>query len=221
MPKQRPQDSPESFPVAPPSRFEGPRHRRSVLALAEAALGLSQKDKELFTDKKTGLPNRRAFERDFAELLNEVRPGDVSIIFFDLNKLKRVNDTVGWHAGDKYKLVAGDTITEEMGIRPYDKIYILEGDEYCVTLDHRYDDGEANLEEITQRVQAKVVDNIYGHDEFANTTGLGVSAGWDTLTEGDTLQSLLERAHDKMMVQKGELYARPEEAIDIQRDLRR
>jgi hypothetical protein len=62
MPKQRPQDSPESFPVAPPSRFEGPRHRRSVLALAEAALGLSQKDKELFTDKKTGLPNRRAFE---------------------------------------------------------------------------------------------------------------------------------------------------------------
>ncbi len=221
MPNRKLSDNGETVRVAPPSRFEGPRHRESVLALARSALELRNKDSELFIDAKTGLPNRRAFERDFSGLLNEARPGQVSVIFFDLNKLKRVNDTVGWHAGDKYKLVAGDTLTNAFGIRPYDRIYILEGDEYCVTIDHRYDKGVPNLEEITQRVQGQVIDNIYMHDEFTNTTGLGVSAGWDTYAEGDTAESLLERAHDKMMIQKGELYARPEEAHLVRDDLRR
>ena len=55
--------------------------------------------KKVYLDKATGLPNKNKCE----ELLNEEEPdADIGVCSFDLNNLRRINDSRGHEAGDAY-----------------------------------------------------------------------------------------------------------------------
>jgi GGDEF domain-containing protein len=213
------------IPVDNPERFEGPRHRRAVLGLAKAALEITEKERliaEGMIDKKTGLKNDKAFIEEIEERIENSNSGDFSLLFFDLDKLKSVNDTISWGAGDKYKITAGETVSgefkntdkadydksttiaKEFGLRDTDEIYIIGGDEIVVLLDHRLDEKEGGVDYrgITERVQEKVSERVYGIDELKNKQGLGVSAGWSIFEDGDSRESIVERAHDMVLEQK-------------------
>lgn len=202
---------PSTVAVEAPEHFEGPRHRASVLNLARAAFDLTNKDKLIesgYVDEKTGLKNNKAFESEFDKLLEEVNPGDVSLLFFDLDKLKSVNDTISWDVGDRYKITTGRTIASEFGARDTDNIYLIGGDEFVVLLDNRFKESDEPIdyEGITDRVQKRVTEDVYGIQELENSVGLGVSAGWSVFKKDDTRSSMIERAHDMVLQQKDERY---------------
>lgn len=52
-------------------------------------------------DSLSGLANRRGFERQIHEALQQYRRGQHAIIITDLDHFKRINDTYGHHTGDQ------------------------------------------------------------------------------------------------------------------------
>lgn len=76
-------------------------------------------------DSLTGLFNRNLFDKSIKKLDNI---GDISVIYFDVNGLKRVNDAFGHLAGDKLIKTVADEIKNTLSV--YDaKIYRIGGDE--------------------------------------------------------------------------------------------
>lgn len=107
------------------------------LASARESAKLMEKGKEAttyqqlaYTDQMTGLMNRAAFNRDFD--LYSSTPEDVAVIDFDLNNLKKTNDTYGHISGDKYIIDAARLIDEIFA--NVGTCYRIGGDEFAVLL---------------------------------------------------------------------------------------
>jgi diguanylate cyclase (GGDEF)-like protein len=77
-------------------------------------------------DPMTGLENRRALPAIFREVFST----GATLLFFDLNEFKQINDTWGHHAGDEcLRLFAGAL---QSSFRPDDHIVRYAGDEFLV-----------------------------------------------------------------------------------------
>ncbi len=85
------------------------------------------------TDPLTGLLNRRAFEEQFMELLDQSGPEDMhALIMIDVDGFKRVNDTYGHHFGDRVLVDIAGSLRAMM--RGDDLVGRIGGDEYVVCL---------------------------------------------------------------------------------------
>jgi diguanylate cyclase (GGDEF)-like protein len=84
-----------------------------------------------YTDQMTGLNNRTCFNKDFAILSNT--PNDIAVIDFDLNNLKKTNDTYGHSAGDKY-ITTCATIIHDI-FKGIGKCYRVGGDEFVTLIE--------------------------------------------------------------------------------------
>ena len=78
-------------------------------------------------DMLTGCFNRNAFAEDCNEIADLT---GCQIIGFDLNDLKKCNDTMGHKAGDAYIRDAAQMILKYFG--QWGKVYRVGGDEFCV-----------------------------------------------------------------------------------------
>lgn len=86
------------------------------------------------TDQLTGLPNRRAFEEEFARMIAETdRFGNQSaLVIVDVDFFKQVNDTYGHDAGDQVLQAVGATLLAMK--RTTDKVARLGGEELAILL---------------------------------------------------------------------------------------
>ncbi len=84
-----------------------------------------------YTDQMTSMNNRTCFNVDFAKLSES--PADIAVIDFDLNNLKRVNDTLGHSAGDLY-IKSCATIIYEI-FNGIGKCYRVGGDEFVALIE--------------------------------------------------------------------------------------
>lgn len=78
-------------------------------------------------DMLTGCFNRNAYSEDISNMHSLY---GVQLITFDLNDLKKCNDTQGHKAGDKYIADAASIITKVFGT--LGKVYRMGGDEFCI-----------------------------------------------------------------------------------------
>lgn len=85
-------------------------------------------------DVLTPVANRRAFLRDLARMLSLSDRYDIpsSLIYFDVDKLKEINDTCGHTAGDQALTHVADVLTGN--IRESDLVGRIGGDEFAVIL---------------------------------------------------------------------------------------
>lgn len=84
-------------------------------------------------DPLTELPNRREFEREVEELLNDAMAREQScLLYLDLDQFKVVNDTCGHTAGDR--LLRELPPIMAAALRPTDLLARLGGDEFGVLL---------------------------------------------------------------------------------------
>lgn len=86
------------------------------------------------TDQLTGLPNRRAFEEEFARMIAETdRFGrESALVIVDVDHFKQVNDTYGHDAGDQVLKAIGATLSAMA--RTTDKVARLGGEELAMLL---------------------------------------------------------------------------------------
>lgn len=104
------------------------------------------------TDALTGLANRRAFDRRLAEAESRSsRYGTpFSLIVFDVDRFKTINDTHGHQVGDRVlqrlSAVVSDTI------RPTDVLARWGGDEFAILVEGSLDEAEQAAKRIRDRL---------------------------------------------------------------------
>jgi diguanylate cyclase (GGDEF)-like protein len=95
---------------------------------------MSRREKEARIDRLTGLSNRASLEKDAHRALRRVRTsgGYLSILFCDMDRLKRINDELGHDAGDRILRTAGAAIRRSL--RSQDMVGRYGGDEFVIVL---------------------------------------------------------------------------------------
>lgn len=103
------------------------------------------------TDQLTGLPNRRAFEEEFARMIAETdRFGNQSaLVIVDVDFFKKVNDSYGHDAGDQVLKAVGATLLSLK--RTTDRVARLGGEELAMLLPQTDREGAVEAAERCRR----------------------------------------------------------------------
>jgi len=146
---------------------------------------------EAMHDALTGLANRGALLKDLdAELERSLRVQvSTSVLFVDLDHFKKVNDTYGHAAGDAVLREVAKRLGQ--GIRSYDKVGRLGGEEFLVLLPEC--DGRLSTI-VAERLRRMVCSTpvVVGGTQIACTVSIG-AAGTDQMARANGPQ-LLEAA---------------------------
>jgi diguanylate cyclase (GGDEF)-like protein len=139
------------------------------------------------TDALTGLYNQRFFQETLRREVTRAHryQRKLTLIVFDLDDFKSINDQVGHLAGDRVLAQAADRLRE--AVRSVDVACRIGGDEFAVIMpESAAEDGE----QLFRRVHNSMRGTALGPDEQR----LRLSGGIAELLHGDTPASLFERA---------------------------
>ena len=177
-----------SAPAASP-RASRMRSRRSPAGPAPAlfnALRFTEARELAELDSLTGLHNRRLFYEFLAREIARARRYEryVSVIVFDLDDFKRINDRIGHLGGDTVLVEVADAVRS--AVRVTDIPCRVGGDEFAVILpESSRDDAEL----LFTRIQTVISSRAIGQ-----AGRLRLSAGLAELKGDDDSVSLFERA---------------------------
>jgi len=159
----------------------------SCIAAIENARRYGEARKLAETDALTGLFNQRFFHETLRrEVMRAHRyQRKLTLMVFDLDDFKSINDQIGHLAGDRVLAQAADRLRE--AVRSVDVACRIGGDEFAVIMpESSADDGE----QLYKRVHNSMRGTVLGTDEER----LRISCGIAELQHGDTAASLFERA---------------------------
>ncbi|MBT8343307.1 MAG: sensor domain-containing diguanylate cyclase [Sulfurovum sp.] len=154
-------------------------------------------EKEAKTDVITGLLNRRAYtETSNIEYQRLLRHQHVlSVMIFDVDHFKQINDNFGHDAGD-YILKSVGIIVKDI-IREYDYAFRIGGDEFLLLL------PETNVEEtliLAERIRVRI-ENKKLVDEHSNKFSVTASFGISQYKQMDTSIEYITKRADKALYQ--------------------
>lgn len=160
-----------------------------------------------FTDELTGLANRTAFREDLEKRMEtDKSTGEEKILptvvyMFDLNDLKKCNDTYGHDYGDQYIKMAADTLKKVFA--EGGKCYRIGGDEFCAWMPY------VSTDEINEKLRMLEQD-MQELDRRGFVVPVSISVGYAVYQEGvdgGGLYSTMKRA-DVMMYERKQEYKR-------------
>ena len=178
---------------------------------------LIEKDKKIVKlqvsadyDFLTGLYNRHGFVREAEKFLDEVNfpsrrrkegrrfpIGNFSIIFVDLDDLKKFNDSYGHKAGDKFIKIAGEIFMNSL--REFDIVSRWGGDEFIIGLVGAFEEEAHNVALKIKRKLAKAkIAGIKGKYKLTASFGVIAAISKKRKKEISNLNELVEKA-DKAM----------------------
>ncbi|MBT4044909.1 MAG: GGDEF domain-containing protein [Rhodospirillaceae bacterium] len=188
-----------------------PKVRQAIMTLMQEVEGLRTEMErvnsrlahmERLADQDTlvPVPNRRAFVREMSRVISYNQRYDAvsSLVYFDLNDFKQINDKYGHAAGDATLMHVAAALTENL--RESDMLGRLGGDEFGVILSHT--DAAQALEkgrQLAHAIMAKPVD--YEGAKITVTASYGIT----TFKPGDSAQEAMEAADRAMYEQKNAL----------------
>ena len=188
-----------------------PKPLNSTILIAKVAATLERKalrerEKQLLnelhhqaiTDEMTGVPNRRyvfeALERSFKEI-EQNKKEHFSIVIFDIDHFKNVNDTFGHSAGDeiikKVSYVASKQITSP-------NIFgRIGGEEFLAII---YNSSETYISEICEKIRILIEKEITSVDQ--NDISVTVSGGASITNESLNISDLVNKADERLYLAK-------------------
>jgi len=158
-----------------------------------------QLDKLASTDGLTGMLNRRAFlaeiDKRLSRHLRNRRRG--TLIYFDLDNFKKVNDLRGHQAGDD--VLRGVAEITRRILRGVDLASRIGGDEFLLWLEEV---DRPTAEPIAARLHEAVrdLDRQYGAEGFP--LGFSIGAVFSRIDEPETAEALIARADEAMYTAK-------------------
>jgi diguanylate cyclase (GGDEF)-like protein len=147
------------------------------------------------TDSLSGVFNNRAFLREMGRVMAFGQRYDIptSLLYFDLNGFKGINDTYGHAAGDA--IIKGFSKCLQDNVRESDIVGRVGGDEFAVLLAHaNYADAKHKAAQLKNAISALKI--IYGDKLLTTNSTIGVYA----ISKNDTPQSAIKAA-DNIMYQ--------------------
>jgi diguanylate cyclase (GGDEF)-like protein len=152
--------------------------RYERVAVEQANLHLVELNAELAhratRDPLTGLPNRALFADHLASSLTRARQigRSLSVIYFDLDRFKLINDTLGHAAGDELLCQVGPRVTAVL--RDSDVLARMGGDEFVVLIMSA--ETNADAERVAERIRSSLEPPfLIGDQELRVTSSLGVA----------------------------------------------
>lgn len=138
------------------------------------------------SDPLTGLPNRALFRDRLEQALMQARRNDwqVGLLFVDLDKFKRINDSLGHGVGDEMLRVVGTRL--QQCLRAGDTVARLGGDEFAVVLPD-LDSPEAARIVVQKMIDALQQPIITGSRELFSGASIGISLFPHDAQDAETL----------------------------------
>lgn len=165
--------------------------------VARLRLRVLELERAADTDPLVPVYNRRAFMREVARAQTVMARYDMlsSIVFFDLNEFKSINDRFGHGIGDELLMKTGKVLLA--GVRDCDMVARLGGDEFGILLfktDPRV--AKAKAATLACRISEESVEMPTGN--------VNVSAAWGVAPceADDTPEQILARADRAMYMAK-------------------
>lgn len=170
---------------------------RLTLELNHMRLQLLELEQAADTDPLVAVYNRRAFMREVEKARTVMGRYDIlsSVIFFDLNGFKSINDQYGHSIGDQLLRQVGDVLLKN--VRSCDLVARLGGDEFGVLL------FKSSVEE-TRAKAASLACRIAGQSVDMPTGKVCVSTAWGVspCEADETAEQILARADRAMYAAK-------------------
>jgi diguanylate cyclase (GGDEF)-like protein len=165
-------------------------------------------EKQAKTDIITGLFNRRAYyeisEMEYQRLSRHKRI--LSVIMFDIDHFKNINDNYGHSIGDKVLKRVGNIVKNL--IREYDYAFRMGGDEFLVLLPETNDKQASQLAE---RIRKEIEDyTLEENNKLVITASFGIAQ----YTQKDTSMEKLTRRADEALYQAKKAGRNRVEVID-------
>jgi len=165
--------------------------------LAQTHARLEEVEKAADQDQLLPLRNRRAFVRELTRYIayTDRYNTPASLIYFDMNLLKKVNDTHGHAAGDAVLKHFSDILLAQ--VRESDCVARLGGDEFAVLLSHA-------TQTQAQTKADRLADALRGSPTIWNGQPINVtfSYGAFELKAGESAESAMARADEAMYAHK-------------------
>lgn len=141
------------------------------------------------TDTVTGLPNRLAYEERLAqEFARWKRFGEpLTLLIWDVDDFKRINDRFGHHAGDKALHIIGQSL--QTALRETDFVARFGGEEFVMLLTGTQSDDALNVAEAVRREVKQS-----GIHSLGNRVDITISCGMSQFVEGDNPAAVFARA---------------------------
>ena len=161
-----------------------------------------------YYDSLTGLPNRPLFKEQFQKILENAKSTKAALAVFniDLNRFKRINDTLGSSTGDAVLVQMGtrlstcvDTLLQKEISSLRDPDFCLArfgGNEFAFVLSGLSDPSDFIL--VANQLRKAIADplTLKGH-EFVVTASIGVATSPDHGTSVEALSKNAESARDE------------------------
>ncbi len=155
------------------------------------------------TDELTGANNRMEFDLQFRKsVYNYNRNGTpFSLIIFDIDHFKNINDTMGHITGDSSIKTIADIARS--GMRLTDVLVRWGGDEFIILTHGDEDNAIIAAERIRKQVEASEFFKKHDNRE-TDKCDITISCGVSGFKKGDTLDSILARADSALYKAKTE-----------------
>lgn len=150
-------------------------------------------------DHLTGLPNRQAYEERIAQELARRRrfKQDLSMLLWDIDHFKSINDRFGHQAGDMALVTIAQTLATS--IRETDFVARLGGEEFVMVLPGA---NKKSAFRVAEGIRGKVEE--CGFNSRGMPVKITISCGIGEFAENDTPVHVLERADQALYQAKNE-----------------
>jgi len=169
------------------------RLRERVRQAEKASERLSE---EALTDPLTKIWNKRAFSQRLGEVLEQADLYPVSLIIFDIDNFKGVNDSYGHQAGDKALQAIADRASS--ALRRSDALFRYAGDEFAVVLGNTPLKTALEAAERIRQATETIRFTYRGQGELHITVTLGVAEA----KRGEDMANLFDRADQALLKAK-------------------
>lgn len=155
-----------------------------------------------YHDSLTGLPNRSFFKQNFESAIERAKRLNkhVCVLFIDLDRFKRINDTLGHSVGDELLVEVAERLrrciraTDLMMQLPNESVARLGGDEFTIVAADL--DSTDDVKKLAQRLLNSLSKTVKLADhELVVTPSIGISV---YPSDGDNVESLLKNADAAM-----------------------